>query len=167
MSSKKISQKIAKKNLRLRNNYWPDITDEMLWDRNKEKGFTTIPRLLPYFFQFMDDLSSGKPVSSTYFVLWCHIFDENMVTINNPKEFAFESGFSGQRAELTWKARMKILEDLGFISTKPGSSGNYNYILIYNPFWVIRKFRESGRRIREDRYNAYLQRCEDVGAEYE
>jgi hypothetical protein len=165
MSSKRVSQKIAKKTLKLRTQLWPKITEDMLWDRTKKKGFTTIPRTMPYFLQLMDDLSSGKPVSSTYMVLWCRTFDENMVTIANPREWAFESGFSGQRAELTWRTRMKRLEELGFIQTQPGPSGQYHYVLILNPYLVIKKLVDGGEQLRPDRYNALVQRANDIGAE--
>ncbi len=164
MTSKKVSQKIAKKNLKLRKEFWPDVTDDMLWNRTKKTGFTTIPRVMPYFLRIMDDLSSGKPVSSTYLVLWCHTFDENMVKILNPREWAFESGFSGERCERTWRSRMEILEELGFIKVKPGASGPYNYVLILNPFISVKNLKKNRVQIREDRYNALIQRASDVGA---
>jgi len=160
--TKKSSQKIAQKNLKLRDQLWPKITDEMLWNRKNKKGFTTIPRTLPHFFRIMDDLSSGQPLSATYFVLWCRAFDEHVVTISNPRDFAFESGFSGQRAEQTWRGRMKKLKELGFILAAEGASGEFNYVLILNPYYVVKELKD---QISHARYNTLIERSQNIGAD--
>ena len=105
-----------KRNIRTRKRLWRKMKEEMIWDWDKEevKGFATIPRTLPYIFKIMDDLSRHKPVSSTYFALWCRLWDSSgLIKIKNPTTLAVESGFSGQRAVSTWRIRMKILEQKG------------------------------------------------------
>ncbi|OGW58321.1 MAG: hypothetical protein A2Z09_00710 [Nitrospirae bacterium RBG_16_43_8] len=87
-----------------------------------------------------------------------------MVTIANPRIIAFESGFTGQRAETTWKGRMKTLVDLGFINSKPGAVGPYHYVLILNPYAIIKELKEKGERIPEHIYNALLDRTREIGA---
>jgi hypothetical protein len=77
---------------------------------------------------------------------------------------AFESGFTGERAESTWNGRMKILCDLGFIEAKPGASGPFNYVLIVNPYTAINKLRKNGAVIPVNIYNAFFQRTKDIGA---
>ena len=77
---------------------------------------------------------------------------------------AFESGFTGQRAEATWNGRMKTLVDFGFIDAKPGASGPYNYILIFNPYTAIKGLKEKGEPIPVNIYNTLLQRMKDIGA---
>jgi hypothetical protein len=119
---------------------------------------------MSYIFQIMNWLSPGKPVSQVYFVLWCHTFDEYMITIANPRSMAFEAGFTGERAESTWAGKMKILCDLGFIEGKPGASGPYNYVLILNPYTAIKDLRRQKKAIPENLYNAFLQRTKDIGA---
>ncbi len=42
-----------------------------------------------------------------YLALWCRVFDEGFVEIRDKEAFAYESGFSGQRAVTTWSGRMK------------------------------------------------------------
>ncbi|HCU23928.1 MAG TPA: hypothetical protein DF383_02835, partial [Deltaproteobacteria bacterium] len=79
-----------------------------------------------------DDLSTGQPLSGTYFALWCRVFDHSVVSIQNNSELAFESGFSGQRAETTWAGRMKKLEELGFIKIGASGINAFHYILILN-----------------------------------
>jgi len=164
MSKKRIVKKITQKTLQLRNSLWPDLKEDMLWSRKTKKGFTTIPRGMSHIVQIMNELSSGKPLASTYLVLWCHTYDEYMVTIPNPRVMAFEAGFTGQRAESTWKDRMKKLAKLGFIKAEPGPSGPYNYVLILNPYMTIKEL-QTNNKISRDRYNALFQRANDIGAD--
>jgi hypothetical protein len=164
IARKSSSQIISEKNMALRQEFWPDITENMLWHRKRKIGFTTVPRTMSYIFEIMDSLSPGKPVSRAYFVLWCHTFDEYMVTIANPRAMALESGFRGERAESTWNGRMKILCDLGFIKAKSGASGLYNYVLIMNPYTIIRELKEGRKTIPLDTYNAFFERTTQIGA---
>jgi hypothetical protein len=158
------ASKIKSKNLALRKQLWPKLDSDLLWDRTQQKGFTTIPRPMPYILQIMDNLApKGKPVSETYLSLWCRVFDESLVVIQNPSELAFESGFTGQRDVTTWASRMSYLENMGFIATKDGASGKYNYVLLYNPYVVIKK-QHAAKKIQETQYNALFARGQDVGA---
>ncbi len=161
----KPRKKIAQRQLELRAKLWPDITDGHLWLRKHHDGFTTLPKTMPLMLSIMDDLANGQPVSSTYFELWCRAFDECFVTLAKSREIAFHSGFTGQRAERTWRGRMKILSELGFIVLRSGSSGDMSYALIVNPYLVIRKLQETKQPgIREDKYNALMERATEIGA---
>ncbi len=164
VAKKSASQKIGEKTLALRKEFWPEISDDMLWHRKRKTGYTTIPRSMAYILQIMNSLSSGKPLGPTYLILWCHTFDEYMVTIANPKLMAFEAGFTGQRAEPSWNGRMKTLAELGFINAKPGASGSFNYVLILNPYTAIKELKEKGEPIPANIYNALIQRMKDIGA---
>jgi hypothetical protein len=105
----------------------------------------------------------GFPLSSTYLTLWCWVFDEAFVEIRNPKEFAYESGFSGPRGEATWRNRMRRLEELGFILSKPGIAGDFQYVLILNPIHVIEgHFKEKEKN---QAYSALISRLIQVGAD--
>ncbi|MDC6126778.1 hypothetical protein PPH41_01980 [Burkholderia gladioli] len=113
--------------------------------------------------RIIDQLSGkGFPVFGTYLTLWCWVFDEAFVEIRNPKEFSFESGFSGPRGEATWRARMRKLEELGFIASKPGLAGDFQYVLIFNPIKVIEA--TYADRQKDVAYNALLSRLIQVGA---
>ncbi|EQD74107.1 hypothetical protein B1A_04619, partial [mine drainage metagenome] len=89
--------------------------------------------------------------------------DEAFVEIRNPKEFAYESGFGGPRAESVWKIRMKRLEDLGFIRTKPGLAGDHQYVLLLNPIQVIEKNYEG--KPKDIAFNTLLGRLVQIGAD--
>ena len=158
------ASKILSRNLDLRKEFWPDISSESLWNRKQKDGFTTVPRPMPQILQIMDHLADkGKPVSQSFLSLWCRVFDESLVVIQNEKEMAFEAGFTGQRAVTTWNSRMKNLVDMGFIDAKAGSAGKYNYVLIFNPYLVIRKLKKE-EKIPEHLYTALFARAQEVGA---
>jgi hypothetical protein len=158
-------KKITKRILDLRSRLWPDISEDLLWQRKKHDGFTTIPRTLPLIMEIMDNLSGGAPVSRVYFDLWCRAFDECMVTLSKPREMAFHSGFTGQRAESAWRARLRKLADLGFIMIQPGPSGAESYVLILNPHIVVAKMKAGKTAgLTEAMYNALIDRAGEVGA---
>lgn len=164
MNTKQASARRSKaqeKSIAIRQAYWPDLKDDDLWNRKKHNGYTTIPRTMPLLMNIIDSLSKNKPAGDAYFVLWCRVFDESLVVIENPSAFAAESGFTGERALTTWRDRMKTLQELGFIDCKPGNSGLYHYVLIFNPHIVARKLED---RIQEGIFRHLLDRSIDIGA---
>ncbi|WP_052174205.1 hypothetical protein [Brucella anthropi] len=163
-------KKIAKRQLELRNRLWADLDldtneDELLWTRQVYNGFTTLPKAMPLMLGIMDDLAGGQPVSGTYLELWCRTFDDNFVVLSKQEEIAFHSGFSGQRAVRTWKGRLKLLAELGFIKLAAGPSGDCSYALILNPYHVIRDLQAAGKGVRQDKYNALLARAVEIDDE--
>lgn len=164
MTTTREGNAIAKKQLAQRELLWPGA-DPWLWHRKANKGFATIPKTMPIILQIMDDLSNGRPVSSTYLGLWCATWDNSMVNISKQNEMAHAAGFTGQRAAYTWAGRIKILQDLAFIAVKAGKSGPISHVLIWNPHRVIRW--HHGRKtagLVEANFNALLERALDIGA---
>lgn len=145
----------------LRKEMWPEVTDADLWHRLRNDGYTTIPRTMPILMNIIDDLSKGKPCGQTYFALWCRAFDESLLTIDNPIPLAAESGFGGERALSTWNQRMRMLKELGFIGSHEGNSGEFHYVLIFNPHVVVQRIREN---IQNKRFMQLYERAIDVGA---
>src|SRR5262245_53110390 len=109
MTGRRRLRKYIERQLNLRARLWPDVTEDDLWVRTERDGFSTIPRTMTLVLDIMDDMANGQPVSSTYLELWCRGFDECFVTLSKPREVAFHSGFTGQRAERTWAGRMRLL----------------------------------------------------------
>ncbi|EKO5177110.1 hypothetical protein [Vibrio cholerae] len=158
------TSKVKKQKLALREQIFGEIKADLLWDRTKQTGFTTIPRTFPLVAQIMDELAEkGKPVSSAYFALWCRVFDESLVEIKNPGQLATESGFSGQRAISTWNGRMAKLVELGFIQAEEGPLGSYEYVLIYNPYLIIKKLYDE-KRVSKQKYISLFTRAQEIGA---
>ncbi|MGO9017033.1 MAG: hypothetical protein ACLQVJ_01640 [Syntrophobacteraceae bacterium] len=156
--------KIRQNYSRMRTEYWPHITDEWLWLKTKRVGYTPIPRVLPYVLNIMDTLAGEMRISSTYLALWCRSFDEAIVVANDQEAMAAESGFAGNRAVSTWKMRMKKLVELKFIATAEGRSGKYNYVLILNPFKIVKLHYAEGN-VPKPSFNALYDRAVEVGAE--
>lgn len=164
MVSIREANAIAQKQLAQRNTLWPGV-EPFLWNRKENKGFTTIPKTMPLIFKIMDEMSNGKPVSSTYLGLWCATWDNSFVNISKANEMAHAAGFTGQRAEYTWAARMKILKELSFIDIKPGKSGPISHVIIFNPHTVINYHHQKKRSgLVEASYNMLIDRAIDIGA---
>lgn len=158
------NEKIGQKRIKLRNDIFPQVREDDLWLRKKSTGFMTIPRALPLLMALMDRLSKGKPVSATYLELWCRMYDE-CFAILKPREMAYHSGFSGQRAEQTWSERMKILQKLGFIDIAPGAEGAFGYAVVRNPYKVLESYFKDGHPgLDAAAYNALRQRVGEIGA---
>lgn len=162
--SKKRLTRIARQKLSMRASIWSDLDESQLWMREKSDGWLSVPRAMPLMMQIMDSLSKGKPVSSTYLDLWCRTYDDSFIIANKDREMAFFSGFTGERAVRTWATRMRILEDLGFIDIKAGPNGAISYVLVLNPYHVVRKHYKAGH-INEAFFNALKQRMIEIGAQ--
>lgn len=156
----------SNKRIALRENFWPGISPKSLWLRKERTGFTTLPRTMPLIGRIMDQLSGkGFPLYSTYLSLWCRVYDEALVEVRNDRELAFEAGFAGTRGEVTWRTRMRKLQELGFIDVKAGLASDFQYVLILNPILVIAQtYREL--QLEEDiAYGALMTRLIEVGAD--
>lgn len=164
MATKRTRSKVARQKLALRDSIWPELDEEALWQRATSDGWLSVPRAMPLLLQIMDSLSKGKPVSATYFDLWCRTYDDSFVIANKDREMAFSAGFTGERAVRTWASRVAILAELGFISVKSGPSGPLSYVLLMNPYNVVHGLREQGE-ISEGLFNALNQRMVEIGAD--
>lgn len=157
--AKKTSNELTRKRI------WPDVDESLLWMTNKRVGFTQVPRGLSIVNRIIDRLSVGKPLSGVYFSLWCNLFDNAVVRVDNPLISSFEAGFGGPRAVTTWKSRIKVLVDLGFIKTAPGPSGEFGYILIMDPYNVIQKLKNDNKLVdMEPEFNALMDKVEKAGS---
>jgi hypothetical protein len=119
---------------------------------------------MPLIMSIIDDLSNGRPASMPYLDLWTRTYDEGFVTLAKPREMAFHAGFTTQRAERTWKQKLDVLAELGFIDLKSGPSGPASYALLWNPYLVIKGYhdrKETG--LREDKFNALVARALEIG----
>jgi hypothetical protein len=167
--SKTRISKAQKASLAMRQELWPQITDEQIWVRTQRNGYTTIPRTLPQFMEIINDASkhvtNGKavPAGKSYLVLWCHVFDECIIRVDAEAMFAAEAGYSGERNVSTWREHLRVLKDLGFIDFKPGPAGPCQYILMLNPYHAVQILKTS-KFVQELAYTSLLQRALDIGA---
>ena len=155
---------VQKKKLKMRATLWPDVSNQELWHRKTSDGWLTLPRAFPIILRIMDVLADkGKPVSPTYLDLWCRTYDDSFVVASRPQEMAFYAGFTGQRAQHTWTARVRQLAELGFIRLAKGATGPAHYIVILNPFHVIKQHIDDGR-VSAAFENTLTERMIEIGA---
>lgn len=143
--------------------HFPNFPSELTWHRKTNDGFTTLPRTLPIVMQAIDAQSKGQPAGHTLFCLWVRSPDNPFITIENPSTFAAEAGFSGERAVDTWRKRMKKLKELNMILTKPGSTGEFHYVLLTNPNAALEQMNKDGL-VQTHLYSRFIDRMMEVGA---
>jgi hypothetical protein len=151
----------AERALQARQFHWSGVEDDLLWNRKRQDGYTTIPRTLPILMTIIDALTKNQPAGRTYFGLWCRTYDESVLILENPLLLAFEAGFAGERALTTWKQRMKSLVELGLIDARPGSAGDFHYVLMLNPHKAIWHLQD---KIRPQMFMQLMDRALEVGA---
>jgi hypothetical protein len=169
--SKKRASKARQNSLKMRAHLWPEVGDSAPWLREDDtrKGFTTMPRTMPAFINLIQDVSkqvsNGKsiPAGKSYLVLWCRVFDEGFLRIDQEAAAALEAGYSGERNVTTWREHLRVLKDLGFIDYKPGPAGPCQFVLLLNPYQAVKTLRSKGW-LQEDTYTALLQRALEIGA---
>jgi hypothetical protein len=153
--------------LKMREHHWPGLDESKLWLRKNNDGYTTLPRTMPLLMNLINDLSksvnTGKsaPAGKAYLVLWCRVFDEGVVRIDNEAVMAFEAGYTGERNVTTWREHLRILRELGFIDYKEGPSGPCQYVLIFNPYHTVMALKD---RIQPASFTAIYQRALEIGA---
>ena len=169
--SKKRASKAKQNSLKMRAHLWPEVGKTALWLREDDtrKGFTTMPRTMPAFINLIQDVSkrvsNGKsiPAGKSYLVLWCRVFDEGFLKIDQEAAAALEAGYAGERNVTTWREHLRVLKDLGFIDYKPGPAGPCQFVLLFNPYQAVKVLRDNGW-LQEDTYTALLQRALEIGA---
>lgn len=164
---KKRVSKAHKNAMTMRAELWPGLDENRLWRRNVNDGFSTIPRTLSLIASIIDDLAkkeTGKSQAAgkTYFGLWCRVWDENLLIIENETAYALEAGYPGERNTTTWRSHMRVLQRLGFIEVRDGAYGPFNYVLLLNPYIILRGLKD---QIPQKTYSFLLQRSIEIGAQ--
>lgn len=152
----------TRRRLRLRAEFWPDLDDDAFWDRKFFTGFTTIPRTLPLIMLAIDQIDA-KNAGRVYFDLWCRAFDDYIVELKDESEAAYASGYSGQRAVRSWRERMDVLGEHGFIKIQKGPNATYRYIALLDPHVVMEELRSRGL-LDPTLHTAYRAQMIEIGA---
>jgi hypothetical protein len=147
----------------LRSSLFPDDTAST-WDRRKNQGFTTVPRLLGLVMVLIKDKSEKRgDASRVYLDLWLRAYDEGIVLVVHDDDFAYSSGYKGTRALRTWRERMFALQELGFIKIQPRGNTEIGFVLILNPLLVCARLKKE-KKVDVEWWNAFVTRAAEVGA---
>lgn len=156
------SKHFEKKLLATRDSLWPDAAHHV-WSRKTYDGFTSIPRILPLMFHLLADIHEKKNPYRVYFELWSRANDLGFIEVRDEEELAYASGYTGQRAIRTWREHIDLLEDYGFIETKPKGNRRCAYILLINPYLIAAKLNSEGK-VGENWWIAFADRCANTKA---
>jgi hypothetical protein len=148
-----------------RDELWPNSGDEV-WTRHGTAGFTTIPRVLPLMMVLLRHLTKngGGDPSSVYMELWGRVYDEGYVRIGNEMDHVYAAGYTGTRSARTWRERMRLLEDHGFIRIKPNGAQTFGHVLLVNPLLVAARLKKEGK-VPDEWWAAFFSRADEIGAE--
>jgi hypothetical protein len=154
---------------KLRALYWPTVPDSELWIMgNGRSGFAQVPRTLSYVMLIINECAkaeTGKamPVARTYMTLWLRSFGNGLVKVESETEAAFEAGYGGERNLTTFRRHMGVLRDLGFIDFRRGPKGPSQFVLMRNPYIVVKQLHDAGR-VSDELFGALMDRAEVIGS---
>lgn len=160
--AKARAMKMAEKAATIMALHFPGFPQEWIWQRDRNHGYSTIPRTLPIAMQALNEIK-GHPAGHTLFCLWARSPDHPFLIIENQATFAGEAGFTGARAVDTWRRRMKVLLKHNFIAAQKGTSGEFHYVLLLNPNAAVEKMKVEGL-VSDLVYSRFLERLADIGA---
>jgi hypothetical protein len=130
----------------MRRHLW---NDEPAWcgNGNTEVGYFRAPRTLGLILNLLaqEEFSGSKDPSRVYLELYASHRDSGLVEMRSEEEHAYASGFRGPRARRSWRERMKILEDTGFIRVRPRGNQRYGFVMLVHPAVAIHRLRAEGK----------------------
>lgn len=163
-------QKAKQTAIEIRKLHWPEVKDDDLWllsDR-KRGGFAQVPRPLSLVMNIINDITKRKyakavPAGKTFLVLWLHHYGEGLVKIDSEADAAYEAGYGGERNISTFRAHMKILQEIGFIDFRAGTKGPMQYVLMRNPYAVVKRL-HGEKLVSDQQFAALIERTNAIGS---
>lgn len=157
------------KRLKVRAEFWPNLTDEDLWNGPKEKGYFCAPRILPLLLTLLEEKTvkaKKNRLSSVYLELLSRHMGQGIIAMTSAEDHAYSAGYTGSRAVRSWNERMAALEELGLIASRRKGGMLYGYVCLFRPENVIEKLRTADK-ISDEWWNLYTTRAMDVGKPHE
>src|SRR5258708_6381356 len=121
---------------RIKNEFW---SEEIAWTGEGEKGWFRAPRTLPLVLTLLSlkEVSGNLDPGRVYLDLLARHRDSGIVDMMSDGEHSFSAGYPGTRGIRTWKERMKLLEDLGFIKSRTMGNAQYGHVLLLHPTLAV------------------------------
>ena len=146
-----------------RDAFWADA-EGIVYHPKETGGWSQTPRTIPMVATLIDRIGGKNEAGRLYLTLWSYDYGDGYIEIPDPALLGLEAGYSPTRAERTFGERMKVLQELGFIRTKPLGQRTHGYVLLLDPNVVIGvHLAEDPSKISGDWLSAYTARCLGVG----
>jgi hypothetical protein len=142
--------------------FWPK---DIAWTGEApEQGWFRAPRTLPFLLVLLSDkkVTGGTAdCGRVYLDLLARHRDSGIVEMANEGDHSYAAGYPGTRGVRTWKERMKLLEDLGFIKSRKGGNQQYKFVLLVHPTLIVQRLRDK-KKIGDHWWESYRARQIDA-----
>jgi len=151
--------------------HWPTVTDAQVWS-SEAGGFAIMPRTAGMVAEVVireahkKMFKTSSAAGITYMTVWLHSQASGVARIDSEEDAAFESGYGGERGVTTFRRHMRTLKTMGFIDFVEESRGRVKWILIFNPYQVVRKLHEDGH-LETQTFRAVTERAMGIGVSHE
>lgn len=143
------------------------IPDEDVWTAERG-GWAAVPRPIGMIAANVIGAAHKKmfnrtcAAGSTYLTLWLRAQGSGISRIESEADAALEAGYGGQRGITTFRHHMRALKSLGFIDYIEESRGRVKWVLLLNPYRVVKKLFDGGH-IELAAYLAVTERSNAIG----
>jgi hypothetical protein len=91
--------------------------------------------------------------------------DDLFIDVTNEESFAYSSGFTTTGRKIrSWRERIAVLLERGFISVPPNGSWKFGYILLRHPHRAVLELKVK-KKISDPWWGAFSKRASEVGPE--
>lgn len=143
----------AKRREALKEEFWPN---EIPWNGPDEVGYFCAPRTLPLILRALREkaVSRDRDPSAVYVELLARHIGQGVVELMHEDDHAFASGYVNVRS---WRDRMKVLEDAGFVRATTTGNRRYAKVFLAHPALAMQHLHQQGK-IPEKLWQAYRAR---------
>lgn len=138
---------------------------ERVWkSADEKKGYACVPRILPILMQLAHDkkITGNQDCRSTLLELYCANWGEAIVEIQDESGHGLRAGFGTDRAARSWRERIYLLAEAGFIEVREKSSRPIGYVMLRHPMSVLSELRAQ-RKMDQNLWLAYAEVCREFG----
>ena len=151
--------------------YWSAITDDQVWS-SSAGGWTAMPRAVGLICEVAVKeahkkmFNASSAAGTTYMTIWMHSQASGVARIESEEDAAFESGYGGERGVTTFRRHLRTLKQMGFIDFVEEGRGRVKWVLLFNPYQVVKKLYEGGH-LDKHVFRAVAERAIGIGVSHE
>ena len=128
----------------VREKIWPDAK-QVIFDVEDRatKGYFRAPRCVPMVASLINELSREN-AGPLYVELWAQNRGQSLVEPES-RETMYRAGYTTRgRLERTWRERIKILVENGFVRTSVKGLNEHGYVLLLDPHLAVLRLAQVG-----------------------